>query len=134
MVLLLVVLVGMQFNCADQYNYKRDYANQEIIAKAYIKFVKDRRVFPQSLEVLVSGGYLPENGCFYQPVPRRGCEDDSYRDSSYEVFVPEAGEIESLRMIARRVKQNGRDAWEFEPMINALIRDEIRKLRGSSES
>jgi hypothetical protein len=110
------------------YNYKRDHANQERIAKAYIDYFRVQKSFPTALSDLVGKGYLPERSKFYQDIPSFFNRETSYRQSSYEVFAPEDGKIEDLRMIARKVTRNGKNEWEFNPVVNATMRDEIKEL------
>jgi hypothetical protein len=116
------------------YNYDRDHANQERIAKAYIAYFKQEKQFAPSLEALVTRGFLPPKGRFYKEPPRLLGGEISYKDSSYEVFEPKDGKVEDLRMIARKILREGKEQLEFEPMTNAMVRDEINQLRGAGKT
>jgi len=108
------------------YNYKRDIANQQIIADAYVKFYVTHHEFPASLAALVSAGYLPSNARFYRDVTAWFFQPAvDYRDGSYEVFPPADGDVASLKMLGRRRTFDGRTEWEFNPTVNASIRDGV---------
>lgn len=107
------------------YNYSRDIANQERIAKAYIRYFAEQKEFPLSLDSLISKGYLPERGSFYLEPPTLFGGEVSYSQGCYAVFAPENGKVESLRMIGRKTTHDGKEHWDYLPMINAMVRDEI---------
>ena len=112
---------------ASTYNYKRDHANQEVVARAYIFYFRAQKKYPTALSDLVGKGYLPERAQFYQERSSFFGGETSYTDSVYAVFAPEGGRVEELKMIARKVIREGKYEWHFDPMINAMVRDEVLK-------
>jgi hypothetical protein len=105
------------------YIYDRDVIKQQRIADAYIAFYNVRHVFPSSLTELVLSGQLPARGAYKEP-PGIFSRDIAYTDGDYQVFPPKDHDPSTLTMLGRK-GTDGR--WDFNPPINAGIRDGIRK-------
>jgi len=105
------------------YIYDRDVINQQRIADAYVTFYNAHHAYPISLSELVSSGLLPKEGEYKEP-PGVFSRDTNYADGDYQVFPPKDNDPSTLTMLGRR-ESGGQ--WDFNPPINAGIRDGIRK-------
>jgi len=104
------------------YNYDRDIAKQQRIADAYIAYHNTKHIYPSSLADLISAGDLPRVGPYKEP-PGFLWWNIAFNKGDYEVFPPKNNDLSSLSMLGRR---NSDGKWEFNPPINAKIRDGIR--------
>jgi hypothetical protein len=122
--LLLLAILGADVWWNSNWLYGRDYENQEKIAEAYFSFYKEKSAFPNSLKDLVDAGYLPERSKFYLEPPGFFRRKVNYKEGSYEVFPPKNNDFNSLTMIGRKDLRGSGD-WEFQPTINASLRDKF---------
>lgn len=130
--LILFALFLLSYLYVTNYDWSRDSWNQEKIAAAYIAYFRDKRQFPDSLEVLVNAGYLPREADFYREPPGwywHGRPIVSYQQGSYLVFAPKEGKVECLCMIARKAYIDDKEVIKFNFPINADVRDEIDFLQ-----
>jgi hypothetical protein len=111
------------------YDWDRDYENQKLIAKAYANFYIKQRHFPNNIQEIVTSGYLPQQATFYMEPPGPFPKLVAAQDGCYVVQPPPGNNIENLHMVGRRCKLKTIDVIEYEPPVNAMIRDAIIKAQ-----
>jgi hypothetical protein len=125
-VAIVVAFLGFAGYLATHFWWDRDQWNQQRVANAYISYYEAKTNFPASLADLVHAGYLPEKAKWYKEPPGIFPRPVNFSNSCYVVMAPKSGNVEDLKMVGRRVRHDGKEEIDFNPPINAKIRDAIR--------
>ena len=132
-VLAALLFVGLCWIYSNSYWWERDQWNEEQIAKAYVSYYGNKTNFPSNLADLVNAGYLPEKADWYREPPGLFAHPVDFKESSYVVLPPKSGNVENLKMIGRKMRQNGEELIDFTSNQNEAIRDAIKQLQAKQK-
>ena len=127
--LVVLLVIGFCWVYSNSYWWDRDQWNQEKLGNAYIAFYTDKTNFPGNLAELVNAGYLPKKAQWYKEPPGLFAHPVDFKESSYVVLPPESGNVENLKMIGRKARQDGKQVIDFTSPQNDGVRDAIKQLQ-----
>lgn len=105
-----------------------DLSNQYKIAEAVVEFLKKNGKYPDNIEALVDGGFLPQESYIYaSPYDKPRKTQLRYDQTSYYLLHPDRVKGGARSYIQRKIENRDLFAEDGYFEINALIEAELKK-------